>query len=157
MTWSDLDSLFDPAWTEALGRRVFPLEAFLSHNRFDRSAEVALELQRRGVSIWHDAHADMADRQVRSKVSNAILGSRYVVVCVGLNFQDSHWVRAEYRPALEAERARKVTRVVVLQMHPGAQIPNELAKQPRFLFAEIDKLCTFILEGNLLPSDPIEG
>ena len=148
---------FDPDfrdWTDALGRHTFRFAALLSHNRFDQSDNVVLELQRRGVSVWHDAHANMLDRQVRAKVHRAVRASRYVVVCIGSGFRASPWVRAEYRPALAVEQPGKLTRLVVLRMDRDALVPEELAGSPRFDLDDLDNLSSFLLKGNLLPFEP---
>jgi hypothetical protein len=143
-------------WTETLGRRAFPFEAFLSHNQFDQSDYAARELQRRGVSVWYDAHADLVDREVWSKVRIAIQAFRYVVVCVGRDFRNSPWVRAEYRPALAEEKRGALTRVLVLRMSADAPVPEELANSPMFATTDLDGFCSFLLKGNLLPADPTE-
>jgi hypothetical protein len=150
----NIDTLFEPDWTEQFGRRAFPFEAFLSHNRYDTSGDVALELRHRGLSVWHDAHADMADREVRAKVHRAIRASRYIVVCVGRGFRDSFWIRAEYRPALTVERQFKLKRVVVLQMDDNPPVPEELVDAPLFTTADLDGLSAFLRDGNLLPAEP---
>ena len=41
-----VDSILTPDWTEQLGDRIFPFEAFISHNREDGSAELAGNLRR---------------------------------------------------------------------------------------------------------------
>src|SRR5215469_495064 len=53
-TMLDLDRIFEPDWTPALGDRVFKFDGFISHNRNDGSSHIAEQLRSLGASIWHD-------------------------------------------------------------------------------------------------------
>src|SRR5690348_8590564 len=128
----NVDSFFEPTWSEELGDRVFPFDAFLSHNRADGSDQLATALRDKGLKVWHDSDADVRDRRVQQAIGMALWGSRYVVVCVTANFRDSHWVRAEYLNALSDEKRAAATRVIVAEMEPGAVVPKVLRDRLRF-------------------------
>jgi hypothetical protein len=93
--------------------RVFPYEAFLSHNRDDESSTLLEKLRAHDVIAWHDGNADLRDRRVQRNVATALRASRYIVVCVGSKFRTSPWVRAEYLPGLAFEARHRVPRVLV--------------------------------------------
>src|SRR5262245_23277035 len=130
-------------WTDELGDRVFPYDAFLSHNRNDNSTQLAQRLEKGGMRIWHDENADLRDRRVISNVAKALRRSRFVVVCIGPSFNDSVWLKAEYRLALELEKRAKITRVVVATSEGGTSVPSELQHCFRFSPAEPERLEKF--------------
>lgn len=72
-----LDDIFVPDWSSELGDRAFAYDAFISHNRQDRSAALARQLSENGARVWHDGDADLRDRRVRQKVAQALRASRF--------------------------------------------------------------------------------
>jgi TIR domain len=138
-----LDPLLPVSWSKAFGDRAFQYDAFISHNRDDRSSvELAAHLLGRGVTVWHDENQDIRGRKIQQKVAAALTRSRFVVVCISGDFRDAPWCRAEYLPALEVEERSRASRVTVAQMSPEASIPGPLsAKEPLSL---LRRCCTHV-------------
>ncbi len=154
----DLDQAFPRAWVDAEGCRVFQFDAFLSHNRDDGSERLLSALSDRGVVAWHDGNADLRDRKVLNAVGRAIDASRTIVLCAGAAFRDSHWVQAEYLPALKVEENGHLTRVVIAELEPGGgALPGPLRHCPRFACSQTDQLAEFLIGQNRLPSEPGEA
>jgi TIR domain len=150
-----LDSFLPVSWSPRYGDRAFQFDAFVSHNRGDAHSRKLLdELAARGATTWHDGDQDLRDRRVQEAVTSALVRSRFVVVVVDDQFRESPWCRAEYLPALEVERHADASRVVVVQMAPGATIPEELTEAARFECfrrRELDRLAMYLREGNRPP------
>lgn len=145
----DLDDNLEADWTEDLGQRSFRYDVFISHNQHDESARLAERLAECGVRVWHDGHADMRDRKVRSKVAQALMASRYIVVAMGQSFRNSPWVCAEYRPGLSTENQTGLARVIGFKMHPEAKVPGSLESSPMFNNGVFDEFVLFLKMGNL--------
>ena len=152
----NLDRIFEPTWTPALGDRVFKFDGFISHNRHDGSSHIAAQLRSLGAAIWHDEDADLRDRRVQAHVAQALRASRYLVVCVTPEFRDSLWVQCEYRPTLELERRSGLVRAVVLSDEDESHIPATLRSAPRFGRGSLEQLANFLREGNRLAFNPDE-
>jgi hypothetical protein len=131
-THLDMDSFFDPTWTLEYGDRVFYFDAFLSHNRADKSPLLKSRLQEAGLRVWHDSDADLRARKVRVRVNHGLQNSRFVVVCIAGTFVDSPWCRAEYLPALDVGSRAHVQRVLVAQLSPSIIVPAALQSAPVF-------------------------
>jgi hypothetical protein len=154
----DLDQAFPRAWVDAEGCRAFQFDAFLSHNRDDGSERLLSALSDRGVVAWHDGNADLRDRKVLNAVGRAIDASRTIVLCAGAAFRDSHWIQAEYLPALKVEGNGHLTRVVIAELEPGGgALPGPLRHCPRFACSQTDQLAEFLIGQNRLPSEPGEA
>jgi hypothetical protein len=150
----NLDSILAPDWSADLGSRGFEYEAFLSHNRNDHSDELALKLNEHGARVWHDGNADLRDRRVRQKVAQALRASRFVVVFIDSQFRDSEWCKAEYVPALAAEKAAQSVRVLVALTSPPSYVPESLEHCPKFTIDEVAKLARYLIDGNSLHFSP---
>jgi hypothetical protein len=137
--------------------RIFPYDAFLSHNRDDGSANLAKLLNAAHVAVWHDGDADLRDSRVRQAVAGALSDSRYIVVCVDSTFRDSAWVRAEYEPGLRFEAEHRVPRVLVAAMDYAPAIPASLAACPIYNIpvGELARLAECLRTGNLPPLQPL--
>jgi hypothetical protein len=90
-------------WVDDEGSRVFPFDAFVSHNRGDRAKNLIDLLREHGVELWHDGDEDPLDQQVEQRVARALAAARFILLCVGDDFRNSDWVRVEYEPALSLE------------------------------------------------------
>jgi hypothetical protein len=110
--------------------RRFAFDAFLSHNQRDGSIALAKALEQRGVRVWHDGDRDMSNADVQRDVRAALDLSRLICVCVGSQFRDSEWVRAEYNLALRSEQSVGALRVIVIAIAPGARPPAALERKP---------------------------
>ncbi|MGY3032938.1 hypothetical protein ACVIIV_002108 [Bradyrhizobium sp. USDA 4354] len=152
----NLDGIFEPDWTPALGDRVFKFDGFISHNRNDGSSHIAAQLRSLGVSIWHDEDADLRERKVQAHVARALRASRYLVVYVSAQFRDSAWVQCEYRPTFELEKHGNLIRTVVLSDGDESLIPAALRNAPRFGTNSLKQLADFLREGNRLDFNPDE-
>jgi hypothetical protein len=79
---SAFDDLPGPDWIDPEEDRAFYCDAFISHRRFDQSESLGASLTNKGVRVWHDTNADLADRRVRDYIRLALASSRTVVVCL---------------------------------------------------------------------------
>jgi hypothetical protein len=113
-------------------RRVFEFDVFLSHNRNDGSERIKSLLQDSGLRVWHDSNADLRNRKIRHSVTIAARNCRWIFVCLGDNFHDSPWCRAEYLPALAAQKRARCTRVATILHGSQRKIPAELINAPGF-------------------------
>jgi hypothetical protein len=147
----NVDEIMRPDWSDDLGDRAFAYDVFLSHNRHDASADLARELTRFGAGVWHDGDADLRDRRVSQKVARALRASRFVAVCIGSGFRDSEWCKAEYAPALIAEKSADATRVLVVCLAPESIIPKTLQHCPRFSVNDPIRIGSYVCAGNKLP------
>jgi hypothetical protein len=76
------------------------------------------------------------------------------VVNVGFEFRDSVWCKAEYGPALAAERAANAVGVLVACTTISSVIPATLVHRPRFVLDEVARLAQYLSDGNKLPFPP---
>jgi hypothetical protein len=133
--------------------RYFPFDAFLSHNQNDGSHLVHDGLTRLGARSWHDGYADITDRLVQARLRGAIVGSRYICVCIGQAFRDSEWVQIEYRAGLEKDRA------MVIAMDASPAIPVELKRERIFpIHSEgLEPLARFLISENTRGDSGLTG
>lgn len=105
------------------------------------------------MKVWHDADADIRDREVIQKVAPAINQSRFIVACVSKGFSESIWCRAEFLPSLELEKHIGINRVIVALLDRNSKIPFELSSVPIFdvSVGSIDKLSKYLQSHNELP------
>jgi hypothetical protein len=148
----NVDGFMPESWNASLGERAFQYDAFISHNQNDRhSTGLVHHLLRRDVQVWHDRNSDLRDKRIQAKISGALRRSRFVVVCVGRDFHDSPWCRAEYLPALDVERRAGAVRVLVAQMSPRVSIPPALDAVRRYQCHEgsdLERLTDELRAGN---------
>jgi hypothetical protein len=86
---------------------------------------------------------------VQSVVRQALTDSRFICVCVGEDYRDSHWVQAEYNAGLELEKTFGVARIVVVELCRQAPVPKALIGKPRFsAHHDLAFLSTFLLLAN---------
>jgi hypothetical protein len=152
----DFDKFLGADWDDTFGDRAFRYDAFISHRRFDGSGLLQAKLAALGLDVWHDGDADIRDRKVEQKVTQAINQSRYVVACVSEGYADSAWCRAEWLPSLDVERFSEGVRVLVTVLTEGAAVPQELAYAPTFEVSDqgVGALADYLRAGNRLPFSP---
>lgn len=135
------------------GNRAFAFDAFISHATGDKSSAIVEDLRGRGVSIWHDESQEMGDAMWRTRLVNALLRSRYVVLVADNEYDvlERDWVTAEWQSALEAERLSGVQRLLIAKWET-AHVPSALSGYPQFnIPGQSEALAKMLKEGNLLP------
>jgi hypothetical protein len=149
-------------WVPGFSDRAFYFDAFLSHNSEDSFAQaLAQSLRDLGVRVWFNESADMRSRRVVERITKALNNSRYIVVCVGPNFRDSPWVKAEYLNALRSEKEADGSRVILARPANNfslAGVPEVLRGATCHSMADAAdaaSLARTLIDGNRLPAEAI--
>jgi hypothetical protein len=117
-----------PIWSEeTYGERYFWFDTFISHASVDHYDDILSALTSRGVRAWHDGGEVMQDARWPERIVLGLRNSRSVtVVLQGTPLDDRHWVLAEVRNALEAERESGVRRVEIVRRDRRIVVPDWL-------------------------------
>jgi len=141
-------------WSQQIhGKRALAFDAFISHATGDRSSALVEDLRRHGVKVWHDESQEMGDAMWSTRLVNALLRSRYVVLVMDAenDVLEREWVKAEWQSALEAERVSGVQRAVIARS-TAAHVSPALSMHPQFNIPDqSEALAKILKDGNQLP------
>lgn len=102
------------------------MRVFIAHSTKDKVFvdELAANLQRNRIEVWYDKWEMQVGDSLRQKISEGIMGSKFMVVVLSENSIQSTWVREELNSglALAMERDEPVVLPVLLRGSP-TEIP----------------------------------
>ncbi|PCJ82777.1 MAG: molecular chaperone Tir, partial [Flavobacteriales bacterium] len=76
-------------------------KVFIAHSSLDKDFvdELAMNLKRNNIDVWYDKWSMRIGDSLRTKISEGILGSNYLIVVLSPNSASSKWVSEELNAA----------------------------------------------------------
>ncbi|TAK59812.1 MAG: TIR domain-containing protein [Bacteroidetes bacterium] len=95
--------LLDGIVPENVRKNVFRWEVFLCHSSEDSDVLrlITVDLWDKGISYWLDSEQIRPGDNIIDKITDGILNSRNIVVCISQNQLKSGWSRVEYQAILQ--------------------------------------------------------
>jgi len=108
-------------------------DAFLSYSRKDLPfvRELASQLAERRVGTWFDEEQIEVGDTIMERLQEGLCNSRYLIVCLSLNYKDSEWCKRELNAHLEREIKERTVRVLPVRLDDYSD--DEV---PEFLFGK---------------------